>query len=708
MQENKTPFMVGDWLVEPALNRLSRGDEQCQLVPKVMAMLLTLAEHPDEPLSQDALMQLVWPGQVVSDSSVYQAVAQLRKALGDTAANPVYIERVSGKGYRLIAKVKPIAAEPTQAKDPRLWLVTAGLVVLLSFIVWWWQGGDDTSSVDPVASVTLTRFAVNGPQSLSAMEQVLLTHLAHVEGLKVVYRHADSTPITTDVTLGGQIQQQGQTVRVDLQLSAAESGQILWAESLEGQANALFLLQDRIAAAVLDRLGKHRSANAFAGPQVDARSFEQYLLARHLWEQRAPQKLKQAQALFEQMRAEGRLFPLAAVGLCDTYHFMTIYGDWTLPQALEKCEPLLAKALKAQPGLGEALATKARLLNGQNKIDEAEALFRQAMITAPNYAFAYMWYGNLVRGQGRFDEALTMTQKAFELSPMSPIVNRSLAYSYLTLSQLGQARYYYHRALALEPDYVGKASEQLDFMPMSVERANAFVDWVGNDLLDAQKDPYERLTLALIELALGKVGRVGKLLQNFEHPRVNESFLYYLKAAVAAQRGDIDTTIVLLRKRFVMYPEITRFAMPLVAALMEDDQHAAALDLLSKARPEFRQSNIAVTQDNQFWLTYWVYLHHYTGQSAAVAGLTERLDTWFATQTNPLLTPFLARWLVFRGQHRQARDMLMQMMTEGWLPHHNDDIFSETRMRSLFRMTELGEAEFDRLLQSNRSQVALR
>ena len=114
--DNNKAFMVGQWKVEPRLNKISCADNQIILVPKVMALLLALVEGEGEPLSLETLMAIVWQQQVVSDSSVYQAIAQLRKALGDTAAEPHYIQRVSGKGYRLIAQITTLPTITNQTK----------------------------------------------------------------------------------------------------------------------------------------------------------------------------------------------------------------------------------------------------------------------------------------------------------------------------------------------------------------------------------------------------------------------------------------------------------------------------------------------------------------------------------------------------------------------------------------------------------------
>jgi DNA-binding winged helix-turn-helix (wHTH) protein len=71
--DNNKAFMVGQWKVEPGLNKISYADNQIILVPKVMAILLALVEGEGEPLNLETLMASVWQQQVVSDSSVYQA-----------------------------------------------------------------------------------------------------------------------------------------------------------------------------------------------------------------------------------------------------------------------------------------------------------------------------------------------------------------------------------------------------------------------------------------------------------------------------------------------------------------------------------------------------------------------------------------------------------------------------------------------------------
>src|SRR5215216_3971942 len=90
---------IGDWVVEPELNQLANASGTMRLEPKAMAVLCYLAERPGHVVSREALLGAVWPGVVVSDDALTQVVIKLRKALGDAAGQPAYIQTISKRGY---------------------------------------------------------------------------------------------------------------------------------------------------------------------------------------------------------------------------------------------------------------------------------------------------------------------------------------------------------------------------------------------------------------------------------------------------------------------------------------------------------------------------------------------------------------------------------------------------------------------------------
>src|SRR4051812_41857491 len=160
------PLKIGEWLVEPALNQLSGAGRTVKLEPKAMALLCHLAQQPGQVVSRDALLSAIWPGVVVGDDSLTQAVIKLRKALGDVAESPAYIQTIPKRGYRLVAKVAsptaapaaPESASVAEADSPAFapalatalsvrtengrrnrWLVaaTAVVVAIVAASVWW-------------------------------------------------------------------------------------------------------------------------------------------------------------------------------------------------------------------------------------------------------------------------------------------------------------------------------------------------------------------------------------------------------------------------------------------------------------------------------------------------------------------------------------------------------------------------------------------
>ena len=88
IQGIESRFLLGDWLVEPSLNRLSRDGVSVQLALKVMDVLLCLADRPGELVSKHELTDAVWQTEYVSDNTLTKRIAELRDALGDDARNP--------------------------------------------------------------------------------------------------------------------------------------------------------------------------------------------------------------------------------------------------------------------------------------------------------------------------------------------------------------------------------------------------------------------------------------------------------------------------------------------------------------------------------------------------------------------------------------------------------------------------------------------
>src|SRR5215470_3195248 len=111
----------GDVHLNIGNEQLWRGDRVLALTPKAFAVLRYLVEHPGQLVTKEEIFQAVWSGTVVSDAALTVCIRELRRALGEAAQEPQYIETVHRRGYRFIAPVAaraaPVASAEFQARQ---------------------------------------------------------------------------------------------------------------------------------------------------------------------------------------------------------------------------------------------------------------------------------------------------------------------------------------------------------------------------------------------------------------------------------------------------------------------------------------------------------------------------------------------------------------------------------------------------------------
>src|SRR5438445_5462609 len=98
-------FRIGPWLIQPSLNLISQNSTAVHLEPKVMEVLVCLAQHAGEPVPKEELLQTIWPGTFVTDDAVKRCIVELRRVFEDDARGSRIIETIPKRGYRLVAPV---------------------------------------------------------------------------------------------------------------------------------------------------------------------------------------------------------------------------------------------------------------------------------------------------------------------------------------------------------------------------------------------------------------------------------------------------------------------------------------------------------------------------------------------------------------------------------------------------------------------------
>jgi transcriptional activator of cad operon len=260
-------LQIGDWCVDPSGGQISRGEDVVQLEARTLRLLLHLAGKPGAVVSIDELLDEVWPGVIVTPDSVYQAVASLRRQLGDDPKRPRYIANVPRLGYRMVAKVGPPAAEGSASQKQHRIAWIALPVVLLGFAgaaVTWGPTRDAAPSA-AAASQTVKVGVLPFLDMTDAMDQEIfvdnltediIDRLSRIDGLSTpgprssfALKGQGLTPpdaarkLGVDVVLDGSVRNVAGTIRFTARLLRADTGFVMWSRTYEASGSGLIAVQ---------------------------------------------------------------------------------------------------------------------------------------------------------------------------------------------------------------------------------------------------------------------------------------------------------------------------------------------------------------------------------------------------------------------------------------------------------------------------------
>jgi DNA-binding winged helix-turn-helix (wHTH) protein len=116
-------YRFGDFTLDPATRQLLCNGAEAHLTPKAYDLLVRLVAGRDRAVSKEELQQCLWPSTFVEETNLATLVAEIRRTLRDSAANPTFVRTVYGFGYRFVAEpVEEIAARAAGQARVKLWL----------------------------------------------------------------------------------------------------------------------------------------------------------------------------------------------------------------------------------------------------------------------------------------------------------------------------------------------------------------------------------------------------------------------------------------------------------------------------------------------------------------------------------------------------------------------------------------------------------
>jgi TolB-like protein/DNA-binding winged helix-turn-helix (wHTH) protein/Tfp pilus assembly protein PilF len=484
--------LIGDWSVEPAEDALRRGGEVVRVEPKAMELLVFLASRAGEVVRREELLSALWPGVVVGDEALSQAVTKLRKALGDDVRAPTYIETISKRGYRLIAAVAPLECGPPAAMPvtvegkfhlPGRGAMIGVLLALLGAGAYLWHTGRQhiasladsetrtaatADRISKLPTVTVMAFdsLADDPTQVYLARGItadLTTDLSRLAGLRVISGSRVAGQGTEGSRSGqpgarylvsGSVQRAGDQLKVNVRLTDSTTGQQLWSERYERATADFFAVQDEIVARLVSALPvklseaeRQRLARRYTR-NLDA--YDYFLRGQAALLTRGREDNERAKEMYRKALALDPAFARAYAGLALT-HAADYRQQWTDsgPHALGRALELAETAARIDPDILEVQWVLAYVHAQSRRHEQGIAHLNRAIALDPSFADAYALLGSIHTYIGQPAKAIPLVRTAIQLNPEAGhLYFLILGRAYLFLGDTEQALINLREALA--------------------------------------------------------------------------------------------------------------------------------------------------------------------------------------------------------------------------------------------------------------------
>jgi len=401
------PLTFARFRFEPASARLWSGKREIKLTPKAALVLAVLVARAGEPVSKDELFAEAWRGTVVSDDALVTCIQELRKALGDDAKKPKFIETRHRRGYRFIATLDgaaPAATAPAQR--------AASIAVL------------------PFTDMSPGR---DQDYLCEGLAEELIDALTRVDGLRVAARSSSflfrgagldvkqvGRELGVDSLLEGSVRKAGDKLRITVQLIDTGSGYHQWSERFDRELGDLFALQDEIAENVAARLrGKELSRSerrAVRRTQTATDVYEYFLRGRQSLHRVTRPDLAHSREMFRAAIEIDAEYAPAWAGLA-TVHAQ-LYEWWgSNPDDLREADRASRIAMKLNPELADAHVARGFARSLHRDYDGAESHFEAATRINPQLYDAWYLWGRSAFARGQVAKSAELFGKAAAARP---------------------------------------------------------------------------------------------------------------------------------------------------------------------------------------------------------------------------------------------------------------------------------------------------
>lgn len=425
------PFHFGNYVLDPSRRELTHGAEAVAIGPQVFDLLTYLVRNRDRVVSKDDVLQAVWGGRIVSESTLTSHINAVRKAVGDTGEGQRLIRTMQRKGFRFVADVTEVTT-PDQAPAMQGEPVTTPPV-------------PDKPSIAVLPFQNLSGDAAQDYFADGVVEDII-TALSRLHWLFVIARNSSFIykGRTVDVkqigrelgvryVLEGSLRQAAGRVRITGQLVDAPTGVHLWAERFEGALDDIFELQDQLSTSVVGaiapQLERAEIERAKRKPTGSLTAYDYYLRGMAHLHRGDREAIGEALPLFHQAIAADPEYA-SAYGMAAWCHFWRKVNGWMADRETDMAEGARLGRLAVELGRDDAVALNRgghALAHFSGDLNAGIALHERALVLNPNLAAAWFLGGFLRVWLGETGDAIKCFTHAMRLSPLDPEMYRMQA-----------------------------------------------------------------------------------------------------------------------------------------------------------------------------------------------------------------------------------------------------------------------------------------
>jgi TolB-like protein len=426
-------FHFSDHVLDAGLRELTRAGENVAVEPQVFDLLVYLVENRDRVVSKGDLIETIWDGRIVSESTLTSRINAARRAVGDSGKDQAVIRTIARKGFRFVGDVKkaphgasfdvqqldfsPSAVPSAQPLRQNQQALDRPAIAVLPFV---------NISGEPAQEYFSEGISEDIITALSKLRwfYVIARNSSFIYKGKSVHHEQIGDALGVDYIVEGSVRKDGDHVRITAQLVDVLTGSHLWAERYDRSLADVFAVQDEITQAVVAAIepqlyaAENFRARRKAPDNMAAWDLVMRALS-HYWRVTEQDNLV-AQALLEKAIAvdPGYGQALSLLAACHTFAAHMGWGEMT--NAVTVAERAALAAIRADSEDAWAHYALASAYLFTRRFDDSIAEFELALRLNPNFSPARGLYGVALSYRGRWEDGDRAAGEALRFSPRDP------------------------------------------------------------------------------------------------------------------------------------------------------------------------------------------------------------------------------------------------------------------------------------------------